>query len=197
MAKARRSYRKRTARKVRKGGRRTRRQNRRKVGGWPSFSRAPSKPLDWENGFTANRTVAMNTVYVATYTPGTLALDFTNLSRLVQLQAKTKILELFQAIGINLTGGENKYFAVAKSAITGNQYFSNTNIVTFTFFEISGQYGLESVNITSSKEPVLNVNINGDENQGLVVDQRLFMDGFNIIKQKFEELQQKGELTVV
>jgi hypothetical protein len=108
-------------------------------------------------------------------------------------------VKLFQEIGINLTGGENKYFAVARSAITGNQYFSTTNIITFTFYEISGQYVLESVNITSSKEPILTVNINGDENQALIVDQRLFMDGFNIIKQKFEELQQMNppQLTVV
>jgi hypothetical protein len=226
MAKARRSYRKRTARKVRKGGRRTRRQNRRKVGGMfgitssykpppgPIVSQA-TKDLDWVNGFKATRTAkGLLTVYNATYTPtesgAALTLDFIKLNPLVQLMAKTKTLEAFNNIGINLNNNTGAYLTLVEGAVSGwlagasggrmasNQYLSTKNFVSFNFEMKNGALKLVSVDF-STKDPVskaITLKTSITENSPEISDPSKFNNGYERIVSDYEKMNVAGELII-
>ena len=135
--------------KSRKGGSRKSRRTQKRVGGEMFGSTAPVT-LPWDSIFTATRKHNMLTVYNLIHIPPTMGgkrliiLNYNKMNTVVQAKAKTSILEKLKTIGIDLTTTKEPMFAVAKGGLSGNEYWSNSNIVTFTF---GNEDVLESVNI--------------------------------------------------
>jgi hypothetical protein len=158
--------------------------------------------LPWTGSFSANRYALKGAVmgltlpqkifvYEMKYNgpAKTLVITFEKVG-IAQLEMKSGIKTVLENIGCTLPEGQS-YFAVGKGGITGNAYWSKTNVVTFNFSE----KGINSINITSNKEGQI-INKTIDANDSAVTNKNAFENGFDSMKLIYDKYLKSGELEV-
>jgi len=148
--------------------------------------------LNFDGVFTGTRTTKGMIVYDVLFANNlngkpTLIMNFKRLARMAQLMTKSEVLEkYYNLIGIQLDRREGEYFAYAKNNSTfstGNKYWSDTNVVTFTF---SGE-GIESIRIEGTSSDGVAVDKTITEGDAVVQDKTKFANGFATMKRDYTD----------